>query len=247
MGKHRMDRGGNSQKQQLTSAVTGAWVPVTFFYPTCRGILSAKGDDVLNDKPTAWMLRRDGTAFPCVCHFYGSADDIHETLYAAEWLYDATGDEKTRELISELIRTYGASLNRHRNWARNIVAEIKQTPYVFLTRDFVMRLASLPGSGDGRQISALNRAVIRALDAEFTRARLGGMYDTVSGNRDLYFRVSGKGSWVLTTVRIFTEAHSADADTVTVMWDPESTGRDDILKDDNGRVLDRVPTKEFLQ
>lgn len=246
MGKQRMDRGGNSQKQQLTSAVTGALVPVTFFYHTCRGILSAKGDDVLNDKPTAWMLRRDGTAFPCVCHFYGSADDIHETLYAAEWLYDATGDEKTRELIYELIRTYGASLNRHRNWARNIVAEIKQTPYVFLTRDFVMRLAAFSASGGG-QLCMLNRAVMRALDAEFTRVRLGGMYDTVPGNRDLYFRVSGTGSGLMPIFRAFTEAHSADEDTVTVMWDPESTGRDDILKDDNGRVLDRVPTKEFLQ
>lgn len=242
-----MDQGGKRKKQRLTAAVTGTKVPVTFFYPTCRGILSVKGDDVLNDKPTAWMLRRDGAAFPCVCHFYGSADDIHETLYAAEWLYGATGDEKTRELISDLIHTYGASLNRHRNWARNIITEIKRTPYVFLTRDFVMRLASLPGSGDGGRLSVLNCAVMCALDAEFTRVRLGGMYDTISGNRDLYFRVSGAGSGLMPIFRAFTEAHSADADTVTVMWDPESTGRDDILKDDNGRVLDRVPINEFLQ
>ena len=204
-------------------------------------------DTIPNIKQNFLAFVKHNTAFPCVCHFYGSADDIHETLYAAEWLYDATEDETTRELISELIRTYGASLNRHRNWARNIVAEIKQTPYVFLTRDFVMRLASLPGSGDGRQLSVLNRAVICALDAKFTRVRLGGMYDTVPGNRDLYFRVSGAGSGLMSIFRAFTEAHSADADTVTVMWDPESTGRDDILKDDNGRVLDCVPTKEFLQ
>lgn len=208
--------------------------------------VSERGWYILNERPTAWMLRRDGTAFPCVCHFYGSTDDIHETLYAAEWLYDATGNEKTRELIYELIRTYGASLNRHRNWARNIITEIKQTPYVFLTRDFVMRLAAFPTSGGG-QLCMLNRAVMRALDSEFTRVRLGGMYDTVPGNRDLYFRVSGAGSWLMPIFRAFTEAHSADADTVTVMWDPESTGRDDILKDDNGRVLDRVPTNEFLQ
>ena len=43
------------------------------------------------DKTTAWMLRRDGTAFPCQWHYYGSTDpaDVEETLYAAEWLYEA--------------------------------------------------------------------------------------------------------------------------------------------------------------
>ena len=29
----------------------------------------------------AWMVRIDGVAFPCVCHIYGSKDDIEETLY----------------------------------------------------------------------------------------------------------------------------------------------------------------------
>jgi coenzyme F420-reducing hydrogenase delta subunit len=38
------------------------------------------------DKTTAWMLRRDGIAFPCQWHDYGNADpaEVEETLYAAE-------------------------------------------------------------------------------------------------------------------------------------------------------------------
>ncbi len=53
------------------------------------------------DKTTAWMLRWDGTAFPCRWHYYGSADptDAEETIYAAEWLYDATQSEETGDSV----------------------------------------------------------------------------------------------------------------------------------------------------
>lgn len=40
--------------------------------------------------PTAWMLRRDGEAFPVIQHLYGSLDCVEETLYAGEWLYRHT-------------------------------------------------------------------------------------------------------------------------------------------------------------
>ena len=63
------------------------------------------------DKTTAWMLRRDGTAFPCQCHYYGKADpaEVEETLYAAEWLYDATQSEEIRQLCLDLIAAYGVA------------------------------------------------------------------------------------------------------------------------------------------
>ena len=71
------------------------------------------------DKTTAWMLRRDGTAFPCQCHYYGNADpaEVEETLYAAEWLYDATRSEETRQLCLDLIAAYGVALRPNRNLA----------------------------------------------------------------------------------------------------------------------------------
>ena len=58
----------------------------------------------MNKTPTAWMLRRDGIAFPCQWHYYGNADpaEVEETLYAAEWLYDATQSEETRRRCLDL-------------------------------------------------------------------------------------------------------------------------------------------------
>lgn len=54
----------------------------------------------MNKTPSAWMLRRDGTAFPCQWHDYGNADpaEVEETLYVAEadtvtvlWDQESTG------------------------------------------------------------------------------------------------------------------------------------------------------------
>ena len=86
----------------------------------------------------AWMVRSDGVAFPCICHIYGSKDDIEETLYAAQWLYGHTANAKTKDLCLRLFKTYGISLSEHRNCVRSILLQIKKTPYRFLNYDFVL-------------------------------------------------------------------------------------------------------------
>ena len=39
----------------------------------------------------------------------------------------------------------------------------------------------------------------------------------------------------------------ADADTVTVLWDQESTGHSEYLTNEAGHTLDHVPLKEVVQ
>ena len=77
----------------------------------------------------AWMVRSDGAAFQCVCHIYGSRDEIEETLYAAQWLYQHTADEKTKELCLKMFKTYGVSLSEHQNSVRSILLKIKEKKY----------------------------------------------------------------------------------------------------------------------
>ena len=67
---------------------------------------------------------------------------------------------------------------------------------------------------------------------------LGGLYDTVPGSRDLYFRVSGANFDWLPLIRAFAEAHAAEANTVTVLWDRESTGHNEYLADEAGHQPD---------
>ena len=58
------------------------------------------------------------------------------------------------------------------------------------------------------------------------------------GNRDLYFRVSGANFDWLPLIRAFAEAHAAEANTVTVLWDQESTGHNEYPADEAGHQPD---------
>ena len=200
------------------------------------------------DKTTAWMLRQDGTAFPCRWHYYGNTDpaEAEETLYAAEWLCDATQSEETRQLCLDLIAAYGVALRPNRNLVRNLLLAIRERPYVFLSRAFVERHAGALLYVDPARLPELNTAVNRTLNSEFLRVRLGGLYDTVPGSRDLYFRVSGANFDWLPLIRAFAEAHAAEADTVTVLWDQESTGHSEYLTDEAGHTLDHISLKELV-
>lgn len=193
------------------------------------------------NKPVAWMIRRDGEAFPCLQHLYGNAQDVEETLYAAEWLYHHTSSTEARQLVLDLIAAYGASLNSHRNAVRNLVIDIKRKPYVFLTHSFVLEIADklrFPISGS---VESLNRQVMERLNEEFLRARLGGLYHTVPGCQDLYFRISSHGfDWSAVITR-FLQEHADTIATVTIVRDEESAGDSRFYRDEAGNTYDRIP------
>ena len=201
----------------------------------------------MDKKPTAWMLRHDGIELPCVCHYYGSKEAMEETLYAAEWLYGATESAQTRLSILALVAAYGVSLNKHRNLIRNLYIDIKEKPYRFLSYDFVRSHADELSAANSERLDELNLEVIHRLNNEFLRVRLGGLYETEPGNRDLYFRVSGADIDWLPMIRSFVESHATDADTLTVLWDLESTGHNKYLKDKSGYTLDHIPLNEVTQ
>lgn len=175
----------------------------------------------------AWMARADGAAFPCVCHIYGSKDDVEETLYAAEWLYQNTANAKTKDLCLRLFKTYGISLSEHRNCVRSILIQIRKTPYRFLDYNFIFDIADEIQNAPTGILPMLNTDVIHALNNEFMRVRYGGMYDSEDGNRDLYFRLSNDG--LLTPkwkeiIRTIVDEHKADINEVIIVSDEESTG-----------------------
>lgn len=175
----------------------------------------------------AWMVRSDGVAFPCICHIYGSTEDIKETLYAAEWLYGHTANAKTKDLCLQLFKTYGISLSEHRNCVRSILLQIRKTPYRFLDYNFIFDIADEIQNAPTGILSTLNTEVIHALNNEFMRVRYGGMYDSVDGNRDLYFRLSNdellSPEWSKVIRKIINE-HKAYILEIIIVSDKESTG-----------------------
>lgn len=187
--------------------------------------------------PTAWMLRRDGEAFPVVQHLYGSPDCVEETLYAGEWLYRHSLRESARQAVLGLARAFGLSL-RAGAVAENLRRAIGERPYIFLTLPFVEEIAPLLEQGEVGDIETLNLQVNRCLNEEFLRCRLGGLYNTAPGCRDMYFRVSSAGYDWGPAIQGFLSAHREEIDTVTLVWDEESTGRSDFVRDGQGKPVD---------
>ena len=179
--------------------------------------------------PTAWMLRQDGEAFPVIQHLYGSLECVEETLYAGEWLYKHTSIPTTQQLVLKLVAAYGKSLYPQGDVVDNLRQSIREKPYIFLTLDFVGKMASQLPMADP---SSLER-----------RCRLGGLYNTTPGCRDLYFRISNPTFDWEPAIRRFLGTHKEEMETVTVVWDEESTGRKGFFIHPSGKPMNRIAWK----
>ena len=193
--------------------------------------------------PTAWMLRQDGEAFPVIQHLYGSLECVEETLYVGEWLYKHTSIPTTQQLVLKLVAAYGKSLHPQGDVVDNLRQAIQEKPYIFLTLDFVGKMASQLPMAEPSSLERLNRQVTEKLNQEFLRCRLGGLFNTTQGCRDMYFRVSNPAFDWEPAIRRFLETHRDEMETVTVVWDEESTGRKGFFFHPSGTPMNRIPWK----
>ena len=77
------------------------------------------------------------------------------------------------------------------------------------------------------------------------RVRYGGVYKTVKGNRDIYFRISSVGFNWYPIIWSFVNDHKTMIDTVTITRDLASTGSSAFYCGKMG-LYDHMPTDEFL-
>lgn len=196
--------------------------------------------------PTAWMLRNDGVAIPCVQHIYANLNELDETLYAAEWLYKNTTSEKARETVLRLILSYGFQLDG-KTPVEALKKDIKSKPYVFLTEDFIDSISFSITNYPSGDIAELSKNVEMMLNREFTRTRYGGIYNTLRGNQDLYFRISADNFEWIEIFRKFIENFNGHIETVTVVRDEESTGDiNTFYKTKSGEFINKMPLSEFM-
>ena len=98
---------------------------------------------------------------------------------------------------------------------------------MFLTEQFFCFIRDgLVSAGIG-DIKKLSRQVKTALNQEFLRARYGGLYHTIKGSRDMYFRVPSIDFDWYPVIRTFAEAHIKQIDSITVVRDDKSIGAKD--------------------
>lgn len=194
---------------------------------------------------TAWMLRRDGEAIPCIQHIY-AGDCVDETLYAAQWLYLHTLNEHTKAICLSLIKSYAVLLGKD-DLISAALADIKEKPYVFLTADFIDSVAVSLIKPDIGNVENLCRKVAVLLNSEFLRARYGGLYYTKRNCRDVYFRISSTDFNWDCIMHDFVSKYKCDIDTVTVVYDEESTGKKDCFYICNQMRCDKLSVQNFTE
>ncbi len=196
--------------------------------------------------PTAWMLRNDGVAIPCIQHIYANENELDETLYAAEWLYKNTTSKKARETVLRLITSYGLMLNG-KTPVEALKKDIRNKPYVFITEDFIDSISFSITNYPSEDIAELSKNVEMMLNREFTRTRYGGIYNTIRGNQDLYFRISADNFEWIEIFRNFIENFNGHIETVTVVRDEESTGDiNTVYRTKSGEFINKMPLSEFM-
>lgn len=195
----------------------------------------------------AWMIRSDGKEFPMNVHIYGDIDDAEYTLEIAEWLYNATADNYTKDLIRSLVGTYAHDLDPDAvpGELEGIVNYQIKHGLLDLSPEFVKKL-DLEHARLCTDIGSVNIAVNDALNQEFLRARYGGMYDSDSSNGEMYFRISSTGFNWFPIIWDFVYGRRNMISDVTVVKDPESTGMKNMYLVHDGSKIDHMPTDEFI-
>ena len=200
----------------------------------------------MHDKTsTAWMVRRDGKAIPCVQHIYADSSELDETLYAAEWLYQNTIDKETKSICISLIKSYGCTLDRQ-NVIGGILKDIDKKPYVFLTAEFINSVRKVIDNTACGDISELSKKVESTLNEEFLRVRYGGLYNTCANSRDIYFRVSSHGFDWFRIICSFLNERQKSIDTGTIVYDEESTGIVNGFPVFLSRTFNKYPISDFM-
>lgn len=197
----------------------------------------------------AYMIRSDGKAFPVTVHPYANADvaEIEETLAASEWLYNHTGDQASKKLVTDLWASYAAYLDPDVSGGEissTLKYYLKRLPYKVASPAFIDSL-DFGGAKVYRDLTAINLAVNDALNQEFLRARYGGMYDTGSSS-SMYFRISSTGFNWFPIIRDFVYSNRNQISDVTIVKDPEATGEQGKYYLHAGTKIDHLPADEFI-
>lgn len=176
---------------------------------------------------TAWMIRNDSKIFPCIQHFYANENDVEETLYAAEWLYNSTRFPETKTLVLQIVAVWLQTIIVTGDSLQDAQDYISQRPYLFLSSKFLTihysKIICIPTKN--LSLRELCQEIATALNQEFLRARFGGMYHTIQKCDEIFFRISSVGyDWYSIIHEFLKTSTGLEIRTISIVRDEESTG-----------------------
>lgn len=198
----------------------------------------------------AYMIRDDGKYYPVTIHPYGS-DDIEETAWAAEWLYNHTSNNDTKQKCLQLIKYWIEKivcwdLDLSEPNVKEVSEYLDDIGYIVVTGKFVKEhWDDIMAQQTIDNPTNLNNEVNKLLNNEFLRFRYGGRLDTEKGSKEAVFRISSSGFNWFNIIWEFVYNHKNEIDSVTICKDLESTGKEDFYKH-NGKEFNKMPVDEFI-
>lgn len=204
----------------------------------------------------AFMIRNDGKVYPVTQHYYGNRDveDVEETIYAGEWLYDHTKHSSTKDAFIKLLKSwiykiYGSD-SLYFDKERMLLAfktEIDSRGYKFLDYNFIQsHIDNIMSIDEVYPLEDLNDIITEELNQEFLRARYGGMYNSSrSTSGEMVFRISSTNFNWFNIIWTFVYDNMSKIRTVTIVADEESTGKNFYYKE-KGITFDNCPVDDFI-
>jgi hypothetical protein len=209
----------------------------------------------------AWMIRNDGLEIPVTAHVYGTPENEYhkiddENTYVATFLikYGNNTDSFTDALIGKYFTIYFTELLN-----QGLVPEqyIKELPYLAVFKDlgnndYLLKLwekykdSVSPQTINAQDVAIVNREINHELNQTFLRARIGGEYDTVAGNKDMYFRISSTGFRWNNIIDGFLVNRGELISTVTIERDKEFTGSNKKYVTPKDSPIDHMPLETFF-
>ena len=192
----------------------------------------------------AYMIRRDGKVIKVTIHPYANPDDIEETLYAGEWLYNNTLNNSIKSDFLSLVhfwieKDFNGSYDDCFNYFSNRKYKIISLDFLIKNKDLILN--SLTSKG-----SSLLDIINNGLNQEFLRARYGGYLDSAYGSREMVFRVSSNNFNWFNIIYEFVYNNRNNIDCVTISKDPESTGIDYYFYKVGRETINKLDIDDFI-
>lgn len=191
----------------------------------------------------ACMISREGKVYSVEAHPYMDYDIIPMNLEAGLWFYEHTFNEVVKQayidLLSYYVKSEYGSIDALCSVNISVLEELKS-----FIQEHITDLKNSFNNCDRNKKEILD-VLVNGLNQEFMRVRYGGIYKTVEGVREMYFRISSTEFNWFDIIREYVITHKDFIDYVTVVSDLASTGSGEFYSSKNG-VYDNMPVDDFL-
>lgn len=190
------------------------------------------------------MIRSDGKSFKNI-PFHPYFEDRREYILPfAEWFYNCSMNNGTRDLIVKFLSMY-CSLEEYDDLSALYEFEGEEVSSNFL--NLMTSLIDTKINCSEKELDEICRELTDRLNQEFLRARYGGMYDGEdNGIREMVFRVSSDGFNWFDNIYVYVSDHQNSIDFVTIVHDKETKGNDEAYTY-KGQTFLQMPIKKFLE